>query len=895
MLVLLLLLESSLLCISFLNIPQFYHKQKKVQNHHIIFSNYGTKDPSIDLFISTSNTNTNLNNFSMDRTKVVDNNDDGLLNFDEEPSSMDYNTKMKLVKSIIDTDTSLLEELVPILVQKEDDIKILIKALSGCRSNSDWRTAFSLYQYSKKLLMMGMFSEQKKENYNYATSVITSSAKIERIPPVIYGQCLVALARGGAEVQAYQVLCEMLESGVAPNLVTMDNIILELSSRGAYKVIIEMIEQLTRFRSETAVSNVALNALLNACNRVEAYDSIVYSYQRFIAVERESNHIVLDKIGFSVLLKACDRIEDAITPIEAFYRIVRHSPNGGLSGVDNIITKSSLQRMMAICLKTNSRDIAMEFMLRIEKDDWSVWHEEPHFSSMFQQLLSEETKGSLTTMDPRLYSAMIAILSAENYTIDKAYELFEHYRDNKGILDESMFTSLIFAQRKRGDHNMASKIFEDLLDYTDAVNYKKSKSECDSIVSVASCNALLTVYSECNIDENRIQSSGLQKKTDELFDIMKTRNIPWNPQTYYALMLGQNNSGMVIQLWHQMKAQQKDNGSKVLNKAVTMETLKACVEEGNGRLALEILQDVQQLSRSNQGSPFVLPDMPMYVLGLNAMQNDPQGRSNETMRLLNMMKESELKPNLKVYNVVFGILQKALDWRNSMGMLFQMFLTGQKVNPKIVNSVLITCSKSQQWDLVLRLFDEISTIRSPNTMRLFDMTSVSCSVHASIKLGNSNATRNLLQQALLLNETISSSALRYAATIFDKEDLTSDSEWLFDNFVGGHLDPWTVDLHGYSSSVAKGAVLSALSLIKDETEETDIVKNMIIITGRGKHSGGSKSLLKPVLQSWLRSCFDPPLQAAELSENPGRLIISKELLYHWTQQQSSKSEIRKKK
>ena len=30
--------------------------------------------------------------------------------------------------------------------------------------------------------------------------------------------------------------------------------------------------------------------------------------------------------------KACDRIEDAITPIEAFYRIVRHSPNGGLSG-----------------------------------------------------------------------------------------------------------------------------------------------------------------------------------------------------------------------------------------------------------------------------------------------------------------------------------------------------------------------------------------------------------------------------------------------------------------------------------------------------------------------------------------------------------------------------------
>ena len=885
--ILLILVILPLLCISFLNVPQFHHIQKVHSHCHIVFKNYGTKDSiSNNLFKITYDTNKNDNCIVPSKEEVkVDEDDDNkniILHYDEEPSLMDYNTKMKLVKSVIDADTSLLEELIPILVNNKEDIKILIKALSGCRSKSDWRTAFSLYQYSKKLLLMRVFRKEKEENNDYETTAFTSST-IDRIPPIIYGQCLVALARGGAEVQVYQVLCEMLESGVAPNLITIDNIILELSSRGAYKIIIEMIEQLTRFRLESAISNVALNALLNACNRVKAYDYVISSYQRYIA-EREINHIILDKIGFSVLLKACDRIEDAITPIEAFYRIVRYSPNG-LKGVDHIINESSLQRMIAICLKTNSRDIAMELILRIEKDDWSIWSEEPHFTGMFQQLILHQETNKDLRADSRLYSAMITILSRENYTIDNAYELFEFYRDNNGKLDESMFTSLIFAQRIKGDYNTANKIFEELLAYEDAGVRETKSVHGTNILSVASCNALLSVYSECNIDKNGNINSELRERSDELFDVMKARNIRWNSQTYYALMLGyHNDSNNVIELWQQMKTQQIGEGSSILNKAVVMETLKACVKEGNGRIVLDILQDVRLAHRSNNKSQGILPDMPMYVLGLNAIQNDQQGRSNQTMQLLDMMKESGLKPNLKVYNIVFSILQKALDWRNSMGMLFQMFRGGQKVNPKIFNSVLITCSKSQQWDLVLKLFNEISTIHSPDTMRLFDMTSVSCSIHASTKLGDSNATRSLLQQALLLNETISSSALRYAATIFDKENLRSDSEWLFENFVGGHLDPWTVDLHGYSSSVAKGAVLSALKLIKDEIHETGIANNMIIITGRGKHSGGSKSLLKPVLQLWLRTCFDPPLQAAELSENPGRLIVSKELLHLWSQQ-----------
>ena len=56
------------------------------------------------------------------------------------------------------------------------------------------------------------------------------------LPAIVYGQTLAALAKGGAEAQTFQVLCEMLEAGVKPMQLTVDFITLELSKRGAVKV-----------------------------------------------------------------------------------------------------------------------------------------------------------------------------------------------------------------------------------------------------------------------------------------------------------------------------------------------------------------------------------------------------------------------------------------------------------------------------------------------------------------------------------------------------------------------------------------------------------------------------------------------------------------------------------
>jgi hypothetical protein len=56
------------------------------------------------------------------------------------------------------------------------------------------------------------------------------------MPSIIYGQTLLALVRGKAEVQVFQVVAEMLEDNVIPTTETINNVFFELSKLASYKV-----------------------------------------------------------------------------------------------------------------------------------------------------------------------------------------------------------------------------------------------------------------------------------------------------------------------------------------------------------------------------------------------------------------------------------------------------------------------------------------------------------------------------------------------------------------------------------------------------------------------------------------------------------------------------------
>lgn len=98
---------------------------------------------------------------------------------------------------------------------------------------------------------------------------------ITAIPSIVYGQAVVTMAKGGAETQTFQIFCEMLEAGVVPSTMTINNVIMELSKRGSYNVAISLLDQIHRY--QIVVSTAALNSLFNACDKVMLIKSIALS------------------------------------------------------------------------------------------------------------------------------------------------------------------------------------------------------------------------------------------------------------------------------------------------------------------------------------------------------------------------------------------------------------------------------------------------------------------------------------------------------------------------------------------------------------------------------------------------------------------------------------------
>jgi hypothetical protein len=105
------------------------------------------------------------------------------------------------------------------------------------------------------------------KNQNQDSAATENGLRVLRtIPSIVYGQAVVTMAKGGAESQSYQVFCEMLEAGVVPSTMTTNNVIMELSKKGSYKVAIAILDQLVRY--QVSVSTAALNSLFNACDKV---------------------------------------------------------------------------------------------------------------------------------------------------------------------------------------------------------------------------------------------------------------------------------------------------------------------------------------------------------------------------------------------------------------------------------------------------------------------------------------------------------------------------------------------------------------------------------------------------------------------------------------------------
>lgn len=104
-----------------------------------------------------------------------------------------------------------------------------------------------------------------------------------------------------------------------------------------------------------------------------------------------------------------------------------------------------------------------------------------------------------------------------------------------------------------------------------------------------------------------------------------------------------------------------------------------------------------------------------------------------------------------------------------------------------------------------------------------------------------------------------------------------------------------VDLHGFTTPVARAAIRSALNVLKTEDDYVDktmrrvspprqirVGRSLVVITGKGRNSKEwLEPVLKPSVQHWLESEFTPSLKAAEQADNPGRLVVCAKNIQEW--------------
>lgn len=221
-------------------------------------------------------------------------------------------------------------------------VGLVSTALSNCRVSGSWHSTLGVINFVKQRISTRSTKEANQKLCYFEDG---------KIPDIIYGQALVNYARCGADNSVYQLVCEMLENQASFTDLTINYVFFEIAKSGSYNVLIKIRDLL--LRHGVKISDKASNAVLNACDKADAYNEVLAYY--FFKMPQSA----LDYIGLSVLLKACDRSGCAKLASIVVLQAMR------LKGIK---MKSEIyQRLFAIFLKTNNLNLAIAFLVYLEE------------------------------------------------------------------------------------------------------------------------------------------------------------------------------------------------------------------------------------------------------------------------------------------------------------------------------------------------------------------------------------------------------------------------------------------------------------------------------------------------------------------------------------------------
>jgi pentatricopeptide repeat protein len=245
-----------------------------------------------------------------------------------------------------------------------------------------------------------------------------------------------------------------------------------------------------------------------------------------------------------------------------------------------------------------------------------------------------------------------------------------------------------------------------------------------------------------------------------------------------------------------------------------------------------------------------------------------------------MMCLHKVAPNLITFGAVISALARGGQWEKALDLFHSMKVT-YRLNPDITsfNAVIHACEKSDQWRKALEVFQEMLQCRVIPDNITFSLLVRACE--------RSNQWEKILElltimkqtkQIVVVDEVIINVAIQALDTAHEYESAMevlklAHTYELYD-------DLWTkrteesqadyVDLHLCTSAVARTVL--RLHFTEVVQKEEDSLCDIVVITGKGKHSVDGTAVLPVKMREF---CDSLNIKVSEIPLNPGRFKIEK--------------------
>ena len=91
-----------------------------------------------------------------------------------------------------------------------------------------------------------------------------------------------------------------------------------------------------------------------------------------------------------------------------------------------------------------------------------------------------------------------------------------------------------------------------------------------------------------------------------------------------------------------------------------------------------------------------------------------EGRTNECVETLERMRERGIDPTPFMYSVVLRALKLNDDWKRSITLLLPLVLRTKQIDKNLLETVLLTCIQSKEYQVLVKLVEELPRLSSPN-------------------------------------------------------------------------------------------------------------------------------------------------------------------------------------